>query len=301
MRTIIVLSCFVSTLAVACQKNKQETTVNSPSAFAAGNSNGTLDYDEIDEASGLDASIANKGKFWTHNDSAGEPEVYLLDSTGHFVGSVLLNGIVNRDWEDITVGTGPEKGKSYVYVGEIGDNNAVHDVKYIYRFEEPVLTQGQQLVINDVSIIAFQFADGKRDSEALMIDDETSDLYIFSKREQQISLYILPFPQRTDTFLVAKKLLTLPFTQIVAADYNTLTGEVLIKNYDSVYYWKKAGAESIVDLLGTQPQILPYEPEPQGEAICFDPHGNGYYTLSEKARGADPAFLFYKRNKTNEK
>lgn len=301
MRTTIVLFCFIGSLTVACQKNKQETTIHSTSVFAEGRSNGILDYEKIDEASGLDASIANTGKFWTHNDSAGDPEIYLIDSVGHSIGSVVLKGIVNRDWEDIAVGTGPEKGKSYVYVAEIGDNNAVHDVKYIYRFEEPILTQGQQLIISEVDTIAFQLADGKRDSEALMIDDETGDLYVFSKREKQISLYTLPFPQRTDTFLLAKKLLTLPFTQIVAADYNTPTGEVLIKNYDSVYYWKKAETESIAELLSTKPQILPYEPEPQGEAICFDPRGNGYYTLSEKAKGAEPALLFYKRNKKNEK
>jgi hypothetical protein len=284
--------CTVLILFSACAKKQGETS----GLFSLASSAYELDYKKIDEASGLDAGIVNKGKFWTHNDSAGDPEVYLTDSLGKHVGTVVLEGLVNRDWEDITVGTGPEKGKSYVYIAEIGDNNAVHSIKYIYRFEEPLLKQDQVLSITAIDTIAFQFDDGQRDSEALMIDDVTSDLYIFSKREKQISLYTLPFPQRTDTFLIASKQLTMPLTQIVAADFNAVTGEVLLKNYDSVYYWKRKEAESIVELLRNKAQTLPYEPEPQGESICFDSYGKGYYTVSEAAKGIKPALLFYKRN-----
>lgn len=292
MRQDILLFFTLLILFSACTKKQEETR----GLFTTANSAHNLNYKKIDEASGLDAGIVNKGKFWTHNDSAGDPEVYLIDSLGKRVGTVVLEGLVNRDWEDITVGTGPVKGKSYVYIAEIGDNNAIYDVKYIYRFEEPLLQQDQVLIITAIDTLAFQFDDGKRDSEALMIDDVTSDLYIFSKREKQISLYTLPFPQRTDTFLIATKQLTLPLTQIVAADFNVVTGEVLLKNYDSVYYWKRKEAESIVDLLRNKAQTLPYEPEPQGESICFDSHGQGYYTVSEAAKGIKPALLFYKRN-----
>lgn len=295
MRQNIILVFIVSLLFTACGK-KPGQPASDNTLFTSASSSHDLDYSKINEASGLDAGIVNKGKFWTHNDSAGDPEVYLIDSLGKHVGTVVLEGLVNRDWEDITVGTGPEKGKSYVYIAEIGDNNAVHDVKYIYRFEEPLLQQDQVLSITAIDTIAFQFDDGKRDSEALMINDVTSDLYIFSKREKQISLYTLPFPQRTDTFLIANKQLTMPLTQIVAADFNAVTGEVLLKNYDSVYYWKRKEAESIIELLRNKAKTLSYEPEPQGESICFDPYGKGYYTVSEEAKGVKPALLFYKRN-----
>jgi hypothetical protein len=293
MRHHILSFCSVLILFSACAQKQAKNS----SLFTASQSAHTLNYSKIDEASGLDAGIVNKGKFWTHNDSAGDPEVYLIDSLGQHVGTVVLEGLVNRDWEDITVGPGPEKGKSYVYIAEIGDNNAIHSIKYIYRFVEPLLLQDQKISISAVDTIAFQFDDGQRDSEALMIDDATSDLYIFSKREKQISLYTLPFPQRTDTLLTASKQLTMPLTQIVAADFNAATGEVLLKNYNSVYYWKRKEAESIVDLLRTEAQTLPYEPEPQGESICFDSYGQGYYTVSEAAKGIKPALLFYKRNK----
>lgn len=295
MRQNIIQLILVSFLFTACGK-KSEQSASDNTLFTNANSSHLLDYSKIDEASGLDAGIVNKGKFWTHNDSAGDPEVYLIDSLGKHVGTAVLVGLVNRDWEDITIGAGPEKGKSYIYIAEIGDNNAVHNVKYIYRFEEPLLKQNQVLDITAIDTIAFQFDDGKRDSEALMVDDETSDLYIFSKREKQISMYTLPYPQRTDTFLIASKQLTMPLTQIVAADFDAVTGEILLKNYDSVYYWRRNEGESIVELLRNKAKTLPYEPEPQGEAICFDPYGRGYFTVSEAAKGIKPALLFYKRN-----
>ena len=57
----------------------------------------------------------------------------------------------NRDWEDIAVGPGPVDGKNYVYVGEIGDNDAKYRFKRVYRFEEPVLNK----TTKSIDIVAF--------------------------------------------------------------------------------------------------------------------------------------------------
>ncbi|MGX7835780.1 hypothetical protein ACWKSR_11580, partial [Campylobacter fetus subsp. venerealis] len=72
-----------------------------------------------------------------HNDSGGEAAVYLIDMLGNTVGKVELLETKNRDWEDIAVGPGPD-GQSYIYIGEIGDNNAVHKDISIYRIPEPI-------------------------------------------------------------------------------------------------------------------------------------------------------------------
>jgi hypothetical protein len=41
-----------------------------------------------------------------------------------------------RDCEDIAVGPGPVKGKSYVYDGDIGDNDSKRKYITVYRIEE---------------------------------------------------------------------------------------------------------------------------------------------------------------------
>lgn len=258
---------------------------------------GILDSKKIDEASGMASSRTHPGLLWTHNDSGDKARIFLIDSLGKYRATVWLNGIINRDWEDIAVGPGPEKDKTYVYIGEIGDNLAKYEYKYIYRFPEPLIfSQDTTFELDQMDSIKFKLPDGFRDCEALMIDPSTKDIYIFSKREPAINLYRLPYPQSTTEIMIAEKVLEgLPFTLIVAADWSADGKEILIKDYEQVYYWRRSNNEPIAELLKTQPILLPYHQEPQGESITFDYWGKGYYTLSEKAKGVKPALMFYKR------
>jgi len=288
------ITCFILySLLIACNKFQEVRK----DIFGTGVIVGVLDSKKIDEASGLAASRVNPGMLWTHNDSGDKARIFLIDSLGRHQAIVSLKGFTNRDWEDIAVGPGPERDKTYVYVGEIGDNSGKFEYKYIYRFEEPRLTrEDTALDVDQVDSIKFVFPDGPRDSEGLMIDPFTKDLYIFSKREPNVNLYRLAYPQSTTAVVTAEKVLEeLPFTLIVAADWSADGQEILIKNYEQVFYWRKNGTESIIELLKTQPAILPYHEEPQGESIAFDIHGKGYYTLSEEAKGVKPALMFYKR------
>ncbi|MBX2964791.1 MAG: hypothetical protein KF845_01510 [Cyclobacteriaceae bacterium] len=265
--------------------------------FEYGRMQGVLDNDDIDEASGLVASRINPGMLWTHNDSGDKPRIFLIDSLGRYTATGWLNGITNRDWEDIALGGGPLPDKTYLYIAEIGDNLARHPHKVIYRIEEPLFTGDTVFHIDEVDSIRFVLPDGARDAEALMIDPQTKDLYIFSKREPAVNLYRLPYPQSTTEIITAEKVLEkLPFTLIVAADWSADGKEILIKNYQQVYYWQREQHEPVTDVLRRSPGILPYHEEPQGESITFAVNGNGYYTLSERAKGVKPALMFYVRS-----
>src|ERR671914_2212087 len=81
-----------------------------------------LKNSSINESSGLAASRLNPNVYWTHNDSGDGPFVYAFDSTGESRGVFRVAGAQARDWEDAGVGPGPERGKSYLYLGDIGDN-----------------------------------------------------------------------------------------------------------------------------------------------------------------------------------
>ena len=108
---------------------------------------------------------------WTHNDSGNDAEVYLIDMEAKIRQTFILAGVDNRDWEDISIGPGPDSSKQYLYVADIGDNLAVHDKKYIYRFEEPVFTDSGtagevKLTITNFDTIVFSLSDEKRDTES---------------------------------------------------------------------------------------------------------------------------------------
>ncbi len=290
------ISCLVVfTIFIGCQANKGEDSTTT--LFGGGEEQGKV-ADIIGEASGLAASIANKGAMWTHNDSGGQPRLFLISETAELQAIVTLEGVENRDWEDIVVGAGPKADKSYLYISETGDNNAVYQTKYIYRIEEPILdTSGETpvlLSISEVIQIPIQYPDGKRDAETLFIDRDTKDLYIISKRETNVNVYVARHPQMTDQVNTLTKLGSIPFFNVVAGDIS-IDNEILLKTYDQVYYWKIEEEQDIYTTLSQPPVALPYKPEPQGESITWKTDGEGFYTLSEKKGTINPDLLYYKR------
>ena len=247
------------------------------------------------EASGLAASIANAGLLWTLNDSGNPAEVFLIDTTAQIKMICHLMNVENRDWEDIVVGSGPDSTKNYIYVADIGDNRAIYPVKILYRFEEPIFT-GPTQEISDFETLFVKLDDGIRDAEAIMVDPWQKDMYLLSKREDSIHLYHVAFPFEDDTLTVRYQF-TLPFHNITAAEISLDGTEIVIKDYDHIYYWKRLDKVPIGKLLQTQPILLNYKPEQQGESITFSRNGSGFFTLSEtKANEHNPAnLLFYRR------
>ena len=298
MREIFV-AVTISILVVACSSKEQSNnqSANNPSdGFLPGVKLAELNNKELKEISGIAASVNNPKLLWAHNDSGNGADIFLLDDHLDIKLTCTLAGVENRDWEDIAVGPGPDASKSYVYIADIGDNEARHQYKYIYRFEEPVLnkTQGEKITITSFDRITFQLSDAKKDTETLLLDPKTKNLYVVSKREEPVCLYELKYPYPKNDTLVADKLMSLPFTQIVGGDFSANGKEILMKNYNKVYYWNSS-SKSITDVLKESPLEIPYEMEPQGESIAWATDGSGFYTLSEEKKKEKSYLYFYKR------
>lgn len=262
--------------------------------FHLSEARGTLDNQEINEASGLTTSVVNEGMLWTHNDSGDKARIFLIDEYGKSKAEYSLVGINNRDWEDIASGPGPEDDQHYLYIGEIGDNLAQYNDKYIYRLKEPKWgTDGP--TITEFDTISFKFPDGTRDAETLMVDPLTKDLYILSKREENIRIYRASYPQSTTGIITLEKLGTIPYFNTVSADITSDGKEILLKTYDNIYYWPRKDGNSITQTLISEPVVIPYNPEPQGEAIAWKKDGSGFFTLSEESRNTKPVLYFYKK------
>ncbi|UNO40399.1 esterase-like activity of phytase family protein [Streptomyces sp. MST-110588] len=152
----------------------------------------TIKDPRITESSGLAASRAHPGVYWTHNDSDDGPYVYAVDSrTGRTVATVTLRGIgTPRDVEAVSVG--PD---GYVYVGDIGDNRGgTWSHVWIYRFREPARLRDQALPAAQFTVT---YDDGPRDAESLMVHPVTGRVYIASKKQSGGALY--EGPQRLST------------------------------------------------------------------------------------------------------
>lgn len=245
---------------------------------------------KLEEISGLAFGKLNPGVIYVHTDSGGESAVYILDSLGNELGKITLLGVQNRDWEDIAVGPGSD-GQSYIYVGEIGDNLAVHEEIAVFRFPEPKKILPEMKVSPEK--IMLNFPGGARDAETLMIDPISADLFILSKRDSVNTLYRLPAGDFAKGKATLEELIKLPFTSATGGDISQDGTQILIKNYFTNYHWERKTGESIAEALSRTPVKLPYIPEPQGEAIGFQPDGKAYYTISEKRFNMIPVLYRY--------
>ncbi len=313
---LIFFSCF--SLIIACQQDDdadslQEATWNNHEPFQ-------LEYNipfELDNAgffseqadargetnlqeiSGIVPSIANLGHIWAHEDSSNPNVIYLLDATTcETVASYELEGMINRDWEDIEIGPGPEEGVNYIYLGEVGDNHRAYGNYKVFRFEEPIFEEshrGQKNPITTpIETIDFRYPDGLRyDVETLLLDPWTKDLFLVTKRDFFSIIYVLPYPQKTSGFDEPIKVGEFPFTRAVGGNISLDGKEMLVKTYDHIMYWERQEDESMVDMFMKSPKLAPYNPpEPQGEAICFDQNG-GYFTISEYSNSVIPVLYYY--------
>jgi hypothetical protein len=261
------------------------------SLFSAPQALGELDNHQINEASGLVASTIHPSLLYTHNDSGGDPLIYILDTLGSYKGRIHLEGIRNRDWEDIAIGPGKEPNSSYIYVGDIGDNNSARQKIQLYRFPEPSLLQEETKVQPEK--FTLKYPDGARDAETLLVDPWSGDIFILTKRDTSNTLYRAPADQLEKGEVLLEKVIKLPITMAVAGDISVDGKQIAIKNYWVIYYWEREEGESIPDALSRKPVQLPYKPEPQGEAIGFSSNGNSFYTLSENRFRIKPVLYQY--------
>jgi hypothetical protein len=254
---------------------------------------------QIDEASGMVDSRSQPGNLWIEQDSGSPAELALLGYDGKVKGKLAISDVTNRDWEELTMGPGPKDGTNYLYIGEIGDNNGQYPSCLIYRLPEPA---NLQTPVTQVERINFRYPDGPRDAEAMFVDPQTKDIYIISKRETNVHLYRLAYPQNINEVTVAQSYGELPsFGQglpayVTGAAISPDGAEIIVRTYAGIFYWKRDAGQSIADALqqGTSRQ-LPYRIEPQGEAVCFDKDNKGYFTISEKATAPSVNLYYYAR------
>ena len=168
----------------------------------------------IIESSGLVASRTKKGAYWTHNDSGDGPFIYAFDATGASLGTWKVVGATARDWEDIAIGPGPDRKKSYLYVGDIGDNSKSRDEIVVYRVVEPLITaldrksnKSKPGLTATAEAIRLRYPDGPHDAEALLVHPVTGHLYIVNKIPlSNASVYEAPAPLTPGNVITMKRL-----------------------------------------------------------------------------------------------
>ncbi|WP_405899183.1 esterase-like activity of phytase family protein [Streptomyces sp. NBC_00727] len=228
----------------------------------------TIEDPRITESSGLAASRAHPGIYWTHNDSDDGPYVFAVDSrTGKTVARITMKGVGQpRDVEAISIGPDGD-----IYVGDIGDNlNGSWDHVWIYRFPEPK-------VLKDATVRATQFdvkyADGPRNAEALMVHPRTGRVYIASKNEDGGGLYEGPAKLTTGGDNVFRRVGEVPW--VTDGAFSPDGKELVLRSYFSARGYAFANGRLGKDYDVESPLL------PQSESVTYTADGSALMYGSE--------------------
>lgn len=270
--------------------------------------------------------------FATANKSGNEGYLWIIsDSPANMLAAVSKTNASNQgvwtlqsppaysDWEDLESAT--INGVSYLYIFDYGNNPNAADSRgagidmRIFRAIEPTITgSGGQITSGNYIAIDVAFPGGggaptARDCEASIIDPDTGDIYIITKREAVPGVYYLAHATSysgTQTLTDLGNMYDIPdvttvplgatAVNVVDAAISPNGREILVKNYDDVYYFSRDKAtQTIIQALQGTGVIVPAyvgggsvspkkshpTAEPQGEGLCYSKDGRDLYTNSE--------------------
>ncbi|MDT5140324.1 MAG: hypothetical protein QOD58_4586 [Mycobacterium sp.] len=258
---------------------------------------GTLTNSNLNEISGIDAGINNPNVYWVHNDSGDSARIFAVDAkTGQTLATYNLSGATANDWEDIEVAKGAD-GKSYIYVGDTGDNGHSRSNVTIYRVPEPTVTgtasnptNGTLTGVEQVRLV--YPGSEKLNSEALAVEPVNHNMLVIEKTDGNVSrVYSTPdsgwssagssSAAKTLTQVATLDLSHANGQLVTSADFSPDGSQLAVRTYDDVLLWNRATGSSSWSPFSQQPVDGPVANEPQGEAIAFHPDGQGYVTVSE--------------------
>ncbi len=276
---------------LSCKKSNTRNIKTS--GFSAAPQHIEITGGTIPEASGIADSKKNPGYLWVEEDSGNPADIHLLGHDGKIAKSIPLKGAMNRDWEDMALAPGPDAGINYIYLADIGDNNLEYNEYSFYRFEEPAISVD---TVTDYNKISFNYPDGHHDAEAFVVDPQTKDIYVITKREDSSRVYKILYPQDTENINYAVFVYSLTYNGVVSTALSPDGKDLIVKTYTALFYYPRDASESIEGALKKKPVTLGYELEAQGEAISFAADNSGFYTLSEMRNAIPVTLNFYKRN-----
>ena len=278
---------------------------------------GTLENIKLDEASGVQASQLTDGIYFAHNDD-GKPEVFAMDSAGTNLGSFMIEGARNRDWEDMTVV--PSESGPLLVLGDTGDNFKRNDTIRLNFVQEPTpkergIYSGKYPLVHKTTL---KYPDGPRDTESIAYDTHSGLIYLMSKRDVPARLYsislrdalekedaVLSFetevsrfrPPAAEDFRRFGRSEGKWVSQPTGMDINPEGTQAAIITIRSIYLFERLENESWPEAFVRKPVEFIGPSHRQEEAIAYAADGESIIVTAEGTRS--PVFRFREIRQTD--
>lgn len=310
--------CRLATLAVLIASCMHRSTATaSPQSFGLEACIKATDSDlcqtvdkSLSELSGIVAHSSQSDVFWVHNDQ-GAPKVYAINTAGKILTTLTLNTMDFDDAEDISLGDGPEPGRRYIYVGDIGKSRKKAGTVKIFRFKEPLAGElvNSEIKITGAELIRLKYSENKEiDFETQLVDPITGDLFLIQKDKFKVFKAKHSDLMASSDVLGSGSLLLSEVRDNGAWEGKFSGGavspdgsEIFLRSATKAWLFNRSAGQTIEQALEKPAMSVSLENEFNGEAITFDNLGMDFYTVSENVKKeenntADPQPVFhYKR------
>jgi hypothetical protein len=255
----------------------------------------TLQSPRLHESSGIVASRAYPGVFWSHNDSGGGPYLYAFDRTGKDLGRWRVTGARSWDWEDIAIAPAPKNSGWNLYIGDIGDNRARRKEVVVYRVPEPdPRTSSGARATARAEAIRLHYPDEPHDAECLMVHPKTGDLYVVIKARAAGAATIVYKSEAPHTATKINKLRKVATLDIPASFMTQVLGlitggdispdgtRVILCGYFGAWEARLPTRAKDFDPIWTARwEKVALGSRPQGEGVCYRHDGRAVLATSE--------------------
>ena len=191
------------------------------------------------------ALIKYKCHFITLNDSGNEPKLFIFNKKAEITHTCFIKNAENIDWEALTY-----DGETYIYIGDIGNNDNKRKDLTIYKVKMEEVLEKDTIAAEKIFFSypeQYQFPPYKTalyyDAEALIVKDKK--LFIFTKNRtvpfDGISkVYALPTESGEYQASLQKDLKLLPtnWREESITDASYYDGELYILTYSKIYMFK---------------------------------------------------------------
>jgi len=235
------------------------------------------------ETSGIIISSSNE--IWTHNDGGNAPILYKIDTNGNIVDSIIISGVPNIDFEDIT-----KDNLGNVYIGDFGNNSHNRTNLVIHKIPNPDSIIGNTVVPQKIFFhysdqILFPDTGKNKDCEAMV--HFNNQLYLFTKnwgRNGYTKRYKLPDSAGTYTANLLDSFQT--GGMVTSADINS-NGTLVLLEIGKIHLFQNYSSNNFFNGRYTS-FIIPFS---QTEAIAFLDSNTFYLTQEHHSFFPDPKLL----------
>lgn len=131
--------------------------------------------DQLNEASGLEASTAFPGRLYHHNDSGDGLRFFVSGAKGQDLKSVTVKGAKPGDLEDMALG--PCDGATCLYLADVGDNGASRSEVAFTLVREKEAYADEEAPLR---VVRARYPDGPQNVEAVAVHPG-GDLFVVTK------------------------------------------------------------------------------------------------------------------------